>query len=162
MLLDALQHSSILVQAFCDNGSVSDPDPTSVATLPFPLSKEGSSKLETRLLKHPAMETLKTSIDVEHTCGFITLVNLDLDIFPGGCNDAVNGGFEPDCADLLKEEVDSIEDEKPKLSLNLKGDTKPENWVLLDVNFGIPLFNAELNKEVCNKIVSCGLWKNER
>ena len=36
---------------------------------------------------------------------------------------------------------------------------RPKNWVLLDVNFGIPLFDTQLNKDVCERIVSKGLWK---
>ena len=37
-----------------------------------------------------------------------------------------------------------------------------ENWILLDLNFGVPLFDAELNKKICNRITSHGLWKRER
>jgi len=218
MLLDALQHSAILVQAFCDAGSVSDPEPNNVATIPFPLSASTSAgrrrnnngkAAEDRLLKLPCMKVLGRSLDIEHTCGFITVVNLDnLTTAASSCDShqdqAVNGKIEPEKADLLMEEVDSIlescgsttaaaaaaaekeegevnEDvttaaaaaaesslNKNKLSLDLQRQQqqksppkRPENWVLLDVNFGVPLFNTDLNKRVCEKIVSCHLWKNE-
>ena len=36
------------------------------------------------------------------------------------------------------------------------------NWILLDLNFGVPLFDADLNKKICNRITSNGLWKRER
>lgn len=41
-------------------------------------------------------------------------------------------------------------------------ESKIENWILLDLNFGVPLFDAELNKKICSRITSHGLWKRER
>merc|ERR1712142_588397 len=122
MLLDALQHSPILVQAFCDNGSVSDPEPGSVATIPFPLSSSTSNvscnKAESKLLKHPCLKTLGQCLDIEHSCGFVTVVNLDMMTLSSSLNDVSggndhpeNGRIEPEKADLLKEEVDSIADD---------------------------------------------------
>ena len=33
--------------------------------------------------------------------------------------------------------------------------------MLLDVNFGIPLFDSKLNKDICDRIVSHGLWNSD-
>ena len=76
---------------------------------------------------------------------------------------------------MNKEHTGSGPDETDKpmtLDLELKETAEKEerkkdrvqsgNWVLLDVNFGVPLFDAELNRDVCNKIVTNGLWKSER
>ena len=63
---------------------------------------------------------------------------------------------------LLEEEVDSVDSpaagsggggERRKLSLDLKQKTKKTEksdleWILFDVNFGIPLFDADLNRKV--------------
>lgn len=39
---------------------------------------------------------------------------------------------------------------------------KEEEWLLLDLCFGLPLFNTNLNKEVCSRISNLGLFKQER
>jgi hypothetical protein len=78
----------------------------------------------------------------------------------------------------LAEELESleVESEKPKmpnkknLVLNLDAAKKcgKENsddsttWILLDVNFGIPLFDTSLNQKICHRIVANELWKPER
>lgn len=38
---------------------------------------------------------------------------------------------------------------------------KEDEWLLLDLCFGLPLFNTNLNKEVCSRISSLGLFKQE-
>jgi hypothetical protein len=56
----------------------------------------------------------------------------------------------------------------PSKSLGLKLDLKKglhdeeTQWTLLDINFGIPLFDTTLNQTVCQRIVEKGLWKPER
>jgi hypothetical protein len=82
----------------------------------------------------------------------------------------------------LAEELESLEvsgekSEKPepekrlkkKLVLNLDNlDSRKSriddstNWILLDVNFGIPLFDTSLNQNICKRIVQKQLWKQER
>lgn len=39
---------------------------------------------------------------------------------------------------------------------------KEDDWVLLDLCFGLPLFNSTLNKDVCSRISKLGLFKQER
>lgn len=58
---------------------------------------------------------------------------------------------------------------KKKLVLNLDNlDSRKSriddstNWILLDVNFGIPLFDTLLNQNICKRIVQKQLWKQER
>lgn len=55
--------------------------------------------------------------------------------------------------------------EKLKLSLpSQQSDTTGSShaWTLLDCCFGVPLFDVEANKQICDSITSCGLWENER
>jgi hypothetical protein len=46
------------------------------------------------------------------------------------------------------------------------GKPEPDNgvdrWILFDLNFGIPLFDSDLNRQICEGIVRHGLWKTER
>jgi len=56
------------------------------------------------------------------------------------------------------------EDEKLKpqnLSLNACPELDSE-WLLLDCSYGVPLFDAEVNREVCDRIVSQGLCSKDR
>ena len=67
--------------------------------------------------------------------------------------------YKPMTLDLeLKETAEKEERKKDRF----QEQAGSGNWVLLDVNFGVPLFDAELNRDVCNKIVTNGLWKSER
>lgn len=97
-----------------------------------------------------------------------------------------NGVKDQALADMLASEIDMLDSDssqkssetdliniKQNMSLDLKGEnnsgkkstdffTRPEDWVLLDCFFGIPLFDSSLNKETCSKIVSQGIFKQER
>lgn len=35
------------------------------------------------------------------------------------------------------------------------------DWTILNVDFGIPLFDSQLNREVCDRITSQKLWQRE-
>ncbi|XP_041359980.1 protein FAM91A1-like [Gigantopelta aegis] len=86
-----------------------------------------------------------------------------------------NGVTDLMSAQVLASEIDLLEDSaadsqnkltKEKLTLNLNGpqtcDMLTESeWMLLDCHFGIPLFNTDLNREVCERISSLGLFKHE-
>ncbi|KAK7100158.1 protein FAM91A1-like [Littorina saxatilis] len=84
-----------------------------------------------------------------------------------------NGITDKVSAEMLASELDALDGEsqgqKPeKMSLDLKnkrrggGDFQNEDhWFLLDLFFGIPLFDPQLNKDVCKKVVSLGLFKEE-
>lgn len=38
---------------------------------------------------------------------------------------------------------------------------KEADWTILNVDFGIPLFDSQLNREVCDRITSQKLWQRE-
>ena len=128
---------------------------------------------------------LKSLVDLKHVCGFVTLLDLPLSarqeekgmaerdrgVSPG----PTNGKVTKEQADLLAEELDSIAEPKDReskikemtLDVGAGGGGKEKKrrvpeWKLLDINFGVPLFDADLNKDVCKRIVTCGLWKKER
>lgn len=120
----------------------------------------------------PDLVKLQEMVDLEHTCGYVTLLDLNL---PGSGNtqassnetDPENGKVADENADLLLKEVESVSaadeskgDRKKKMSLNLSG--QREHWILLDLNFGIPLFDSELNQKICANIAENGLWRKHR
>ena len=39
---------------------------------------------------------------------------------------------------------------------------REEEWLLLDLCYGLPLFNTQLNKAVCSRITKLGLFKQNR
>lgn len=88
----------------------------------------------------------------------------------------VNGFTSQDCANILEEELNNLADKNPTdasedphkedvlrlgggrtLSEDMKDEL--ECWTLLDCCFGIPLFDADANAQICDAIVSQQLWK---
>lgn len=119
-----------------------------------------------------------------------SLSSVDNSLKQGGENSPshpFNGVKDQALADMLASELDMLDSDssqksndidvknvKQNMSLDLKCDlnsnsrkkscdyfTRPDDWVLLDCFFGIPLFDSSLNKEVCAKIVSEGIFQNE-
>lgn len=58
--------------------------------------------------------------------------------------------------------VDAI-NEPPNLHANTVRLEKwnEADWTILNVDFGIPLFDSQLNREVCDRITSQKLWQRE-
>lgn len=100
-----------------------------------------------------------------------------------------NGFKDQHSADVLNSELDDLENatlvDDPDVSIlknNLHLDVKrcdlrqhlgivfgrstdvikEDEWVLLDLCYGLPLFNTALNKDVCSRISKLGLFKQER
>ncbi|XP_034247668.1 protein FAM91A1 isoform X2 [Thrips palmi] len=102
----------------------------------------------------------------------------------------VNGITNQECANILREELDSLKQNGDmnaetsqsvgpdsetvsvadqlagKLKLNLpecQSDfpEASDSWTLLDCCFGVPLFDVEANKLICESIISCGLGEQE-
>ncbi|KAK3090617.1 hypothetical protein FSP39_013167 [Pinctada imbricata] len=113
----------------------------------------------------------------EFSEGIVTVSVSDSESLKGPCN----GLKDQDSANVLASEIDMLEAEqlgsntvnevKKKLTLELNQDSSEpskscdqineDDWVLLDCHFGIALFDSNLNKDICNKVVSRGLFKTE-
>lgn len=203
-LNDALSHSAVLVQA---HGWQSEGRTVHV---PFPLDSATGPFSKGHYHNHSAIQTLKTHIDLEHLCGYVTLLNTgkesrtifrhdeDDDDFNVNSNNScpvagslsgsihssdsgnnildepLNGVTDHNSAAMLASEIDLLQQEsgekgensestleKPS-SLDLKeGEVETlveEEWCLLDCFFGIPLFEPNINKQICDKVVSEGLF----
>lgn len=171
MLLDALQHSPVLVQAHCPIGETE----SVTRTVPFPMSTSDEHQLKTDLhwwAVSYGQRALPSYVDIDHSCGYLTLIKL-VDLKNKSCattkkaaaedddDTPTNGDMKEEDAELLQQEVDKIDlsaKRKKKLTLDTKSD-KHGVWMLLDVTFGIPLFDTELNQTICKRIVGNGLWK---
>ena len=100
---------------------------------------------------------LPEGVDIEHCCGYISLIKLNTvnDNEDGG--KPFNGQMNEESASLLQEEIDNIDNNKPTLELN----SDSGQWMLLDVHFGVPLFDSDLNRAIGQRIVTNSLWKSE-
>nr|KAG5713951.1 hypothetical protein BaRGS_020279 [Batillaria attramentaria] len=200
-LNDALAHSAVFVQG---HGFYTDGTTVHVS---FPLdSVENASFSKGQLQCHPAIQHLAEHVDMQHSCGFVTLLNprrppatdedgeiipLQQQISSSASRSAsetasieditgnpANGITDQLSAEMLASELDALDSDtsvkRDKMSLDLKDGggegvvvgSQPEvfvdgEWQLLDLCFGIPLFDPQLNKDVCQKIVNLGLFREE-
>lgn len=82
----------------------------------------------------------------------------------------VNGLTNQNFASLLEEELNNLEKNKMESSKEKSMNERRENkidkelsgWTLLDCDFGIPLFNATTNEQVCKAICDHKLWAKSR
>ena len=152
MLLDALQHSPVLIQAF---SSARSGESGQIRNVPFPLSTEDQDKLEQDLPN--AKKMLPSCVNIRHCCGYISMLKLQgVDSDDSGPK---NGEMNEENANLLQEEVDNISDSKLELKLNNPRDEG--KWMLLDIKFGVPLFDSDLNKAICQSIIYNSFWKSD-
>ncbi len=174
LLMDALQHSPVLVQAYCSNDeAIGDSETKHV---PFPVSAEDDAQLQKDLTwwkTSNGHSNLPAGVDIRNNCGYISMIKLqpilqDEDEVDG-CN---NGDMNDEGADLLREEIDNLDTEKSQkpttLDLGIHSNknesqsSRRGQWTLLDIKYGIPLFDSELNKVISQRVTINSLWKPER
>jgi len=173
MLQDALHHSPVLLQLFS-----SGDQKAKTKHIAFPINEEEGSEYDT-VLKH-----LSKKVDLTHTCGYVTLVSLPVGI-ENKSKHEIDGGkverqgspagetLDSSTVQLLEEEIDNIDSpmageptkkpQRPK-DLNLplaKNRDIPKEWKFLELSYGVPLFDTELNATITMKIVSGGLVTEE-
>ncbi|GFO05062.1 protein fam91a1 [Plakobranchus ocellatus] len=255
-LNDALTHSAVFVQGHGSNAE------GLAVHVPFPFDNAPGPFSEGHHQCHPAILSLCETLDLSHTCGYVTLLNphkeekheedesglVDPETSqsadqspvndapsslpqtiqatpqeelsgskpetaqtslrelqqPGPSNSSSNnnspqllpknGFHDSNAQDVLKSELDDLEDvfgggsktaneeqgreravgSKGSLSLDLKPGAPSEapgpvskpvdvlkegDWMLLDLCYGMPLFNIQLNKAICSRITRLGLFK---
>ncbi|XP_073319496.1 protein FAM91A1 isoform X1 [Pagrus major] len=167
MLNDALTHSAVLIQGHGMHGH------GETVHIPFPFDEEDlkADFSYSNMCTHKSLQKLKENVDLEHQCGYITMLNANNrhrrrpsdstecrgtffqgDTHLGGGLDT-NGSTES--FELVTEENNG--DGKVKTdTLNSE-----DEWVPLELCFGMPLFSSELNRKVCRKIASHKLCCNE-
>jgi hypothetical protein len=81
--------------------------------------------------------------------------------------ESVNGKMDSERAKMLIDELDTLDEPKDvKDDVGKEGgseaDVDFDSWELMDCTFGIPLFNAKLNREICERICSYEVGKSAR
>lgn len=88
-LNDALTHSAILVQA---QGL-----PGGQVNIPFPFDKEEEAKKGNKLVNHPAVEKLSEELQLELSCGYVTLMRTRRSEETDGVTDSLDDWTLLDC-----------------------------------------------------------------
>uniref|UniRef100_A0A8C5G2E6 Protein FAM91A1 n=1 Tax=Gouania willdenowi TaxID=441366 RepID=A0A8C5G2E6_GOUWI len=157
MLNDALTHSAVLIQGHGMHGH------GETVHIPFPFDEEDlkGEFSYSNMCVHKALCKLKEFVDLEHQCGYITMLNSN-NRHRRGANDGdthLGGGLDTNGS---TESFELVTEEN-----NGEGKTKTDTffsedeWVPLELCFGMPLFSSELNRKVCRKIASHKLFSTD-
>ncbi|TSK28196.1 Protein FAM91A1 [Bagarius yarrelli] len=156
MLNDALTHSAVLIQGHGMHGY------GETVHVPFPFDEEDfkGDFSYSNMCAHKALKVLREKVDLEHQCGYITMLNCnnrnrrrtsDADAAGEaefGTGFDANGSSES--FELVTEENNGDCGKKQAT----EGSSSEDEWVPLELCFGMPLFSSELNRKVCERIVS--------
>ncbi|KAK3508445.1 hypothetical protein QTP70_029433 [Hemibagrus guttatus] len=156
MLNDALTHSAVLIQGHGMHGH------GETVHIPFPFDEEDfkGEFSYSNMCAHKALKVLREKVDLEHQCGYITMLNCnnrnrrrpsDADAAGEpefGTGFDANGSSES--FELVTEENNGDGSKKQ----GTEGSSCEDEWVPLELCFGMPLFSSELNRKVCERIVS--------
>ncbi|CAH1253642.1 FAM91A1 [Branchiostoma lanceolatum] len=176
-LNDALTHSAVLIQA---HGLYTDGETEYV---PFPLEDAGDKVLFSRnmMQAHYAVQKLSSQLDLSHTCGYVTMLKTGKTHRPssqvitmptqqgqnatdGQKEGSSNGENSGDSFVMVNRDTLSLDVSSPLRNSGRKeGQTEETEaeWVMLDMFYGIPLFNGELNTRVCERMAAQGLCRLE-
>ena len=171
LLQDALLHSPVLLQVF-SSGDVR----ATTKHIAFPCVQTEEMEDSVKAL----LTNLESKVDLHHTCGYVTLVN-----FPRKEEKSATENTEakressPAAGEtvdlqLLEEELDNIDSpmagaqtnkQRPN-QLNLKvssrqKETMVDDWKVMDISYGIPLFDMSLNCSIISKILEGSLVTEE-
>uniref|UniRef100_A0AAZ3PLZ1 FAM91A1 n=1 Tax=Oncorhynchus tshawytscha TaxID=74940 RepID=A0AAZ3PLZ1_ONCTS len=144
MLNDALTHSAVLIQGHGLQGH------GETVHVPFPFDREDlkGEFSSSNMCVHKALLLLREKVDLEHQCGYITMLNPN-SRHRRRASESSDGRGEwrvgIRVATVIEFWMTVIEDE----------------WVPLELCFGMPLFSSELNRKICRKIASHGLCSKD-
>ena len=136
-LNEALSHSAVLLQAYSKRNDAE------IVYVTFPFDETELTDLQTdeadtlqnnitptlKLMNHPAIVKLKEFVDLEHSCGYITFIN-------------------------CSKQFSDRQDESPPVCSSNVEILSFDDWKLLDMYFGVPLFSTEINKHSCDLLLS--------
>uniref|UniRef100_A0A672YTR9 Family with sequence similarity 91 member A1 n=1 Tax=Sphaeramia orbicularis TaxID=375764 RepID=A0A672YTR9_9TELE len=153
MLNDALTHSAVLIQGHGMHGH------GETIHIPFPFDEEDlkGEFSYSNMCVHKALRKLKEHVDLEHQCGYITMLNSNNRhrrrlSDSGECRGGLDTNGSTESFELVTEENNGESKGKTD-SLSSE-----DEWVPLELCFGMPLFSSELNRKVCRKIASHKLF----
>lgn len=138
-LNEALTHSAVLLQAYSKRQEAEivyvtfpftspDQDTTPESTDILEEGKE-AAPVKKALTSHPALTALAQFADITHSCGYVTFIN------------------------TTKQYSDRQDESPPTCHSHIDID-RYEDWKILDMYFGVPLFSTEANKHTCQLLLS--------
>uniref|UniRef100_A0A8C6TLI5 Family with sequence similarity 91 member A1 n=1 Tax=Neogobius melanostomus TaxID=47308 RepID=A0A8C6TLI5_9GOBI len=155
MLNDALTHSAVLIQGHGMHGH------GEMVHIPFPFDEEDlkGEFSYSNMCVHKALQKLKDFVDLKHQCGYVTMLNANNDTDAGETHlgGALDTNGSTESFELVTDENNGESKSKTTVTLSCE-----DEWVPLELCFGMPLFSSELNRKVCRKIASHKLFSNER
>ncbi|OQR74619.1 protein FAM91A1-like, partial [Tropilaelaps mercedesae] len=133
------------------------------AYLPFPFDLQKEIDAGNELYSLECVRTLYTELDLSHQCGYITLLCPPQEETVGGSSAGQPMGTVVSSGNCISVDAATIDEDAglshtPSTLPN--SDSTPASasrHVLLDCTFGLPLFDAQLNERVCQRIVDFGL-----
>lgn len=153
MLNDALTHSAVLIQGHGIHGN------GEIVHVPFPFDEEElkGDFSRTNMCGHKALKALREKVNLDYFSGYVTMLN------PNSrqtrrLSDSSEGKGELTSGSDVNGSTESFE---LVVEVGGSGAAIEEEWVPLELCFGIPLFQTELNMKVCQKITSHGLCSKE-
>uniref|UniRef100_A0A4W4F2Q3 FAM91 N-terminal domain-containing protein n=1 Tax=Electrophorus electricus TaxID=8005 RepID=A0A4W4F2Q3_ELEEL len=151
MLNDALTHSAVLIQGHGMHGH------GDTVHIPFPFDEEDlkGEFSYSNMCVHKALKILQSKVDLEHQCGYITMLKCNnrhrrrpSDADTGDLGTGFDGNGSNESFELVTEENN---DGNKKQGTEVS--SSEDEWVPLELCFGMPLFSSELNRKVCERIV---------
>ncbi|XP_062912142.1 protein FAM91A1 isoform X2 [Mobula hypostoma] len=164
MLNDALTHSAVLVQGFGIHGE----GETTYVPFPFDEVEMNGEFSQSNMCSHRALKALRAKVDLDHFCGFVNMLNPRARRSSGRrpSEDLEEKEFESSSGSVQgsTESFELVTDEPVSDSAvkrTFEASTTEQDWIPLELCFGIPLFVSELNRKVCQKIAAHGLCGKE-
>uniref|UniRef100_A0A8C3RX19 Family with sequence similarity 91 member A1 n=1 Tax=Chelydra serpentina TaxID=8475 RepID=A0A8C3RX19_CHESE len=165
MLNDALTHSAVLIQGHGMHGM----GETMHIPFPFEEAEQQGDFSRVNMGVHKALRLLSDKVDLQHFCGYVTMLNPSSRHTNRKLSDASDGKGELELASGsdVNGSTESFEIVIEDTSVDSAAKPSPEvpttelEWVPLELCFGIPLFSSELNRKVCRKIATHGLCRKE-
>uniref|UniRef100_A0A674C1T3 Family with sequence similarity 91 member A1 n=1 Tax=Salmo trutta TaxID=8032 RepID=A0A674C1T3_SALTR len=160
MLNDALTHSAVLIQGHGLQGH------GETVHVPFPFDQEDlkGEFSSSNMCVHKALLLLREKVDLEHQCGYITMLNPNnrhrrrASESSDGRGDHLGGGLE---ANSSTESFELVTEDNNGGKQTAEVPLTEDEWVPLELCFGMPLFSSELNRKICRKIASHGLCSKD-
>ncbi|XP_061787006.1 protein FAM91A1 isoform X1 [Nerophis lumbriciformis] len=149
MLNDALTHSAVLIQGHGVHGH------GETLHVPFPFDREELTGdfSYSNMAVHKALRTLREHVDLDHQCGYVTMLNCNnrhrrrpSDTLECTGDTHLGGGVDTNGS---TESFELVTEDGQSDSLSCE-----EQWVPLELCFGVPLFSSELNRRVCSKVAA--------
>uniref|UniRef100_A0AAZ3R155 FAM91A1 n=1 Tax=Oncorhynchus tshawytscha TaxID=74940 RepID=A0AAZ3R155_ONCTS len=160
MLNDALTHSAVLIQGHGLQGH------GETVHVPFPFDREDlkGEFSSSNMCVHKALLLLREKVDLEHQCGYITMLNPNsrhrrrASESSDGRDSHLGGGLE---ANSSTESFELVTEDNNGGKQAAEVPLTEDEWVPLELCFGMPLFSSELNRKICRKIASHGLCSKD-